>query len=255
MTTMAENLRLIRKKRGYTQPEIGKKIGKGIRSIVHYEKGERVPPSDVLKKWADVCEVRVEDLYSEKNIIDVLEDQIEDTLEEKIDDLTKQNEALENEHKRRVQQQILESIVKTDAIFTLKIKFQGLRGVKLQLMNHSDFAVDVYSEKLGYTQEYIQSLIDDDMKNEYSMGKNKMATILEESSLNKAVSIGETTYNLMKTLIGSSNPEVVVPVDLTYKTNNKGFIKATCNCLINIKTMTIVANIKFLDQEGAIKDE
>ena len=61
---MAENLKLIRKKRGYTQPDISKKIGKGIRSIVHYEKGERVPPSDVLKKWADACEVRVADLYS-----------------------------------------------------------------------------------------------------------------------------------------------------------------------------------------------
>jgi len=60
---------------------------------------------------------------------------------------------------------------------------------------------------------------------------------------------------LLKTLIGSSNPEVVVPLDLTYKTNNKNFVKASCNCVINIKKMTIVANVKFLDEEGDIKDE
>tara|TARA_E500000305_G_C4018153_1_gene237012 strand:- start:25 stop:792 length:768 start_codon:yes stop_codon:yes gene_type:complete len=255
MTTMAENLKLIRKKRGYTQPDISKKIGKGIRSIVHYEKGERVPPSDVLKKWADACEVRVADLYSDKNIIIALEEQIEDTMEEKITDLTKQNDALEDEHKRKVQQQILESILKTDATFSLSMKFQGLRGVTTKLTDHSDFAVNIFSEKLGYSEKYIQDLIDDDKKNEYEMGKSKLGTILEESSLSKAISIGETTYLLLKTLIGSSNPEVVVPLDFTYKTNSKGFVKASCNCVINIKKMTIVANVKFLDEEGDIKDE
>ena len=128
------------------------------------------------------------------------------------------------------------------------MKFQGLRGVTTKLTGHSDFAVNIFSEKLGYSETYIQDLIDDDKKNEYEMGKSKLSTILEESSLNKAVSIGEKTYSLLKTLIGSSNPEVVVPVDLTYKTNSKSFVKATCNCVINIKTMTIVANVKFLDE-------
>lgn len=57
-----ENLKTIRKAKGYTQEELAIKIHVVRQTISKWEKGLSVPDADVLSKLADVLEINVSEL-------------------------------------------------------------------------------------------------------------------------------------------------------------------------------------------------
>ena len=57
-----ENLKIIRKAKGYTQEELAIKIHVVRQTISKWEKGLSVPDADVLSKLADVLEINVSEL-------------------------------------------------------------------------------------------------------------------------------------------------------------------------------------------------
>lgn len=63
---LAENIRSIRKKKGWSQKELGEMIGSHLSHINRIEKGKYNPSLDVLKKIADSLEVSLDYLVSDK---------------------------------------------------------------------------------------------------------------------------------------------------------------------------------------------
>lgn len=57
-----ENLKIIRKAKGYTQEELAIKIHVVRQTISKWEKGLSVPDADTLSKLADVLEIKVSEL-------------------------------------------------------------------------------------------------------------------------------------------------------------------------------------------------
>lgn len=65
----------LRRDRGWSQPELGRKIGTSGAIIGRYERGEMSPSIDVARKLADVFGVTVDSLISERELPDLLRDQ------------------------------------------------------------------------------------------------------------------------------------------------------------------------------------
>jgi transcriptional regulator with XRE-family HTH domain len=63
---LAENIRRIRKKKGWSQKELGEMIGSHLSHINRIETGKYKPSLDVLKKIADSLEVSLDYLVSDK---------------------------------------------------------------------------------------------------------------------------------------------------------------------------------------------
>jgi transcriptional regulator with XRE-family HTH domain len=63
---LAENIRRIRKKKGWSQKELGDIIGSHLSHINRIETGKYKPSLDVLKKIADSLEVSLDYLVSDK---------------------------------------------------------------------------------------------------------------------------------------------------------------------------------------------
>ena len=61
-----ENLKTIRKTKGYTQEELAIKIHVVRQTISKWEKGLSVPDADTLSKLADVLEINVSELLGSK---------------------------------------------------------------------------------------------------------------------------------------------------------------------------------------------
>ena len=106
---LSQNMKIARKAAGLSQSELGEKIGRGMRSIIHYEKGERPAPADVVQRWAKITGVTVAQLYSEDTLSigsakegketitergKTMEQSTVSTLVEKIQELTLENQAL-----------------------------------------------------------------------------------------------------------------------------------------------------------------
>lgn len=62
-----ENLKIIRKAKGYTQEELAIKIHVVRQTISKWEKGLSVPDADTLSKLADVLEINVSEQLAIKN--------------------------------------------------------------------------------------------------------------------------------------------------------------------------------------------
>ena len=63
---MATTLRELRKEHGYTQAELAKKAGIGLRSYRYYEAGKRQPKHEASKRLAKVLGVRMDQLHYKK---------------------------------------------------------------------------------------------------------------------------------------------------------------------------------------------
>lgn len=61
---MGERIRLLRKQKGITQIQLSEKAGIGVASLIRYEKGERTPNLEILRKLADALEVPIAYLIS-----------------------------------------------------------------------------------------------------------------------------------------------------------------------------------------------
>ena len=89
----SENLKAIRKTKGYTQEELAIKVHVVRQTVSKWEKGLSVPDADVLTKIADVLEVRVSELLG-------AEMPEEASRNEVAEQLTKINEQLALKNKR-----------------------------------------------------------------------------------------------------------------------------------------------------------
>lgn len=65
----------LRREKGWSQPELARKIGTSGAIIGRYERGEMTPSIDVARKLADVFGVTVDSLVSERELPELLRDQ------------------------------------------------------------------------------------------------------------------------------------------------------------------------------------
>lgn len=61
--SIAENIKTLRKAKGFTQDDLIKKVGCAKTTLVRYEKGERIPNATVMQQIADALDVDVIELY------------------------------------------------------------------------------------------------------------------------------------------------------------------------------------------------
>jgi transcriptional regulator with XRE-family HTH domain len=65
----------LRKERGWSQPDLGKRIGTSGAIIGRYERGEITPSIEVAKKLADTFGVTLDFLVDDKDVPNILRDQ------------------------------------------------------------------------------------------------------------------------------------------------------------------------------------
>lgn len=65
----------LRKERGWSQPELGKRIGTSGAIIGRYELGQMTPSIEVARKMAEAFEVTLDSLVSERDVPEILKDQ------------------------------------------------------------------------------------------------------------------------------------------------------------------------------------
>ena len=77
---LGQKLKKYRKDNGYTQEQLGAKLGITKSAIVNYETGIRKIPFDVLTTLCDLYKVRIDDLVTKQTTLnDILENKIGQT--------------------------------------------------------------------------------------------------------------------------------------------------------------------------------
>ena len=74
-TLFAKRVFELRKERGWSQPELGKRLGTSGAIIGRYERGEMTPSIEVARKLAEIFEVTVDYLVSDRDVNRLLRDQ------------------------------------------------------------------------------------------------------------------------------------------------------------------------------------
>jgi len=74
MPGFGERLGRLRKARGLTQAELGKKVGLSQRMVAYYEKDEAQPPGPMLIDLASVLETSIDELLGKVNPTEPLTD-------------------------------------------------------------------------------------------------------------------------------------------------------------------------------------
>ena len=87
-TIFASRLLALRKERGWSQPELAKKVGTSGAIIGRYERGEITPSIGVAQKLADVFGVTLDYLVSDKEVPNILQDKVMLERWKEIDTLT-----------------------------------------------------------------------------------------------------------------------------------------------------------------------
>ncbi|MFN3713700.1 MAG: helix-turn-helix domain-containing protein [Alcanivoracaceae bacterium] len=85
--TFGNRLLAQRKERGWSQPELGKKVGTSGAIIGRYERGEITPSIDVAKRLADAFGVTLDFMVGDKTMPNILHDQTMLARWQEIDDL------------------------------------------------------------------------------------------------------------------------------------------------------------------------
>lgn len=93
----SENLKAIRKSKGYTQEELAIKINVVRQTVSKWEKGLSVPDADVLSKIADVLEVNVSELLG----AEIKETQNKNEIAEQLAKISEQL-AIKNNRSRKI---------------------------------------------------------------------------------------------------------------------------------------------------------
>lgn len=70
-----QQLLTLRKQKGWSQPELSKKVGTSGAIIGRYERGEITPSIEVAKKLADAFGVTLDYLIDDKELPNILQDQ------------------------------------------------------------------------------------------------------------------------------------------------------------------------------------
>ena len=92
-----ENLKIIRKAKGYTQEELAIKIHVVRQTISKWEKGLSVPDADMLSKLADVLEINVSELLGSE----IKEETNKNEVSEQLAKISEQL-ALKNRRRKRI---------------------------------------------------------------------------------------------------------------------------------------------------------
>ncbi|MBR3693139.1 MAG: helix-turn-helix transcriptional regulator [Erysipelotrichales bacterium] len=106
---LSENIRILRKKKGYSQDTLATQLNVVRQTISKWEKGYSVPDAEMLEKIADVFEVSVSELLGST----IIEDTGVNTNEEIVKQLAILNEQLakQSRDKRRMWRNILIGIL------------------------------------------------------------------------------------------------------------------------------------------------
>lgn len=77
---LGQKLKKYRKDNGYTQEQLGAKLGITKSAVVNYETGIRKIPFDLLASLCDLYKVRIDDLVTKQTTLnDILENKIGNT--------------------------------------------------------------------------------------------------------------------------------------------------------------------------------
>ena len=101
-----ENLKIIRKAKGYTQEELAIKIHVVRQTISKWEKGLSVPDADMLSKLADVLEINVSELLGSE----IKEETNKNEVAEQLAKISEQL-ALKNRRHKRIWKVILLAVI------------------------------------------------------------------------------------------------------------------------------------------------
>ena len=139
----SENLKTIRKAKGYTQEELAIKVNVVRQTVSKWEKGLSVPDADVLSHIAEVLEVSVSELLG----ADIKQ---EDSNNEVAEQLAKISEQLAIKNRRS------KKIWRTIGIILLAIIIANIIWVMVSMISFNSYK---YSEKSIVTEENVQEIL------------------------------------------------------------------------------------------------
>jgi len=61
---LSNNIKVLRKRQGYTQESLSKELGKTKATVSDYEKGKSLPPLDILLKMCELFQINLDDLVN-----------------------------------------------------------------------------------------------------------------------------------------------------------------------------------------------
>ena len=139
----SENLKTIRKAKGYTQEELAIKVNVVRQTVSKWEKGLSVPDADVLSHIAEVLEVSVNELLG----ADIKQ---EDSKNEVAEQLAKISEQLAIKNRRS------KKIWRIIGIILLAIIIVNIIWVTVGMISFNSYK---YSEKSIVTEENIEEIL------------------------------------------------------------------------------------------------
>lgn len=139
----SENLKTIRKAKGYTQEELAIKVNVVRQTVSKWEKGLSVPDADVLSHIAEVLEVSVSELLG----ADIKQ---EDSKNEVAEQLAKISEQLAIKNRRS------KKIWKIIGIILLAIIIVNIIWVTVGMISFNSYK---YSEKSIVTEENVEEIL------------------------------------------------------------------------------------------------
>ncbi len=78
MFDLGEQLKKLRKEKGYTQPQLARRLNKSVTTISRYEKNEQIPPTEVLFELAFLYNVSIDTIIGNKKYKAMLTDGLTD---------------------------------------------------------------------------------------------------------------------------------------------------------------------------------
>jgi len=160
----AERLARLRKDRGLTQEEMAKKIGVGIAQMKRYEKGTSSPTLEVIKNMAKTLGVSSDELIFEENEGVASTRILDSKLLEQFEMLSKINP-----HDKEAVMTVMESII-------IKNKIEEVMPAKRDTAWSKEMRKVVSEFRKGaegYTEEEIESIVDEAVKAVRSEKKQK----------------------------------------------------------------------------------
>ncbi|MFW5676776.1 MAG: helix-turn-helix domain-containing protein [Acetivibrio ethanolgignens] len=139
----SENLKTIRKAKGYTQEELAIKVNVVRQTVSKWEKGLSVPDADVLSHIAEVLEVSVSELLG----ADIKQ---EDSKNEVAEQLAKISEQLAIKNRRS------KKIWRIIGIILLAIIIVNIIWVTVGMISFNSY---IYSEKSIVTEENVEEIL------------------------------------------------------------------------------------------------
>ena len=139
----SENLKTIRKAKGYTQEELAIKVNVVRQTVSKWEKGLSVPDADVLSHIAEVLEVSVSELLG----ADIKQ---EDSKNEVAEQLAKISEQLAIKNRRS------KKIWRIIGIILLTIIIVNIIWVTVGMISFNSYK---YSEKSIVTEENVEEIL------------------------------------------------------------------------------------------------